>query len=139
MFLLKRWSLLVSFFIAAVLVTAPVMAHGHAKHSIDCIFGMKGMEVQIRDLADGVQITMTSEDEEVITRLQKRAWEKVEPGDDMREHDCLLHMTSVQVLVEEVPNGVILTVTSTEDETIAKLQEMARRTKKGCRHDGHHE
>jgi hypothetical protein len=48
-------------------------------------------------------------------------------------------MASVQVLVKEVHNGVVLTITSTDEETIAKLQEMVRRTaKKGCRHGGHH-
>jgi hypothetical protein len=133
------WSLLVGFFTAVVLVFTPVMAHGHASHSAYCIFGIKGIQVQISDLADGVQLTMTSEDEEIIARLQKRAWEEVESEDDTQSHDCLLHIENVQVLVKEVHNGVVLTATSTDDDTISKLQEMARREKKRCRHDGHHE
>jgi hypothetical protein len=135
----KVWPLLAGIFVAVVLVTAPVIGHGHARHSVDCIFGIKGVQVQIRDLADGVQLTMMSEDEEAIARLQKRAWEEVEPEDGTRTHDCFLHMASVQVLVKEVHNGVILTVTSIDDETIVKIQEMARRETKRCRHDGHHE
>jgi hypothetical protein len=136
--LLKTWSVLAGIFIAVVLVAAPVMAHGHARHSVNCIFGVDGVQVQIRDLGDGVLLTMTSDDEEVVARLQKSAWEQVEPEDGTREHDCFFHMASVQVLVKEVYNGVILTITSTDEETVAKLQKMARRkTKKGCRHSGH--
>jgi hypothetical protein len=98
------------------------------------------LQVEIRDVVDGVILTMTSEDQEVIAELRKRAWEQVEPEEGTREHDCFFHMEGVQVLVEEVHHGVVLTITSTDDETISELQEMARwATKKGCRHDGRHE
>lgn len=137
---LKTWSVLAGFSVVVVLVAAPVMAHGHAKHSVDCIFEMKGVQVEIRDVVDGVILTMTSEDEEVIAKLQEQAWGQVEPEEGTREHDCFLHMASAQVLVEEVQDGVVLTITSTDDETVSKLQEMARSaTKKGCRHHGHDE
>ena len=138
---LKMWCVLAGISLAVVLVAAPVMAHGHGRRSVNCVFNIEGAQAQILDLSDGVRVTMTSDDEEVIDRLQKRAWEQVELEDGMREHDCFFHnMEGVQVLVKEVHNGVVLTLTSTDEETIAKLQEMARRkTKKGCRHGGHHE
>ena len=135
---LKRWSVLAGISVAVVLVAAPVMAHGHVRHPADCIFGVEGVEVEILDLSDGVLLTMTSDDGEVVAALQKRAWEQVEPQDGKREHDCFFHMASVQVLVKEVHDGVILTITSADEKTIAKLQKMARRTVKGCRRDGHH-
>jgi hypothetical protein len=126
--------------VAVVLVSAPVMAHGHGRHSVNCIFEIEGVQVEILDLSDGVLLTMTSDDEEAVARLQKRAWEQVEAKDSTREHNCFFHMANVQVLVKEVYDGVTLTITSTDEETVAKLQEMARRnTKKGCRHHGHHE
>jgi hypothetical protein len=131
----RRWSVLVGISIAVAMVAAPVMAHGHARRSVNCAFEMKAVQVEILDLADGVRLTMTSDDEEVVDRLQKRIWEQVEPGDGTREHDCFFHMANVDILVKEVYNGVVLTLTSTDEKTIAVLQEMARRkTKKGCRH-----
>jgi hypothetical protein len=137
---LKIRSVTLGIFFATVLVTAPAMAHGHAKHSDKCIFQIQKVHVQIEDLGDGVLLTMTSDDEEAIARLQENAWEQVEREDGERAHDCFFHMAGVQVLVKEVHNGIILTITSTDDETIVKLQEMARQlTKKGCRRHGHHE
>jgi len=136
----RTWSVLAGVSVALVLVASPIMAHGHAKRSVNCIFAIEGVQLQIQDLGDGVLLTMTSDDEETVARLQKRVWEQVEPEDGTREHDCFFHILNAQVLVKEIFDGVILTITATDEETVAKLQEMARRKmKKGCRHDGHHE
>jgi hypothetical protein len=137
---LKIWSVLVGIVSAVALGVAPAMAHGHGKRSAKCIFQMEKVDVQIDDLGDGVLVTMTSDDEEVIARLRERAWDRVEAEDGAREHDCFFHMAGVQVTLKEAHDGVILTITSDNEKTITELQEMARRaTKKGCRHYSHHE
>jgi hypothetical protein len=133
------WSVPVGIFVTLVLLAAPAMAHGHER-SVNCLFRLEGVQVQLDDLVDGVLVTLTSEDEEVVDRLQKNAWEKMEEDAGAQEHDCLFHMAGAQALVQDVYNGITLTVTSTDANTIAKIQETARwKAKKGCRHDGHHE
>lgn len=136
----RIYPVLVGLFVAAVLAASPAMAHGHAGRSTDCLFQIEQVKVQIEDLSDGVLLTMTSSDEEAISRLRERAWKQVESEDGAREHDCFFNRPGVQALVKEVHDGVVLTITSADEETIAELQEIARRTaEKGCRHGSHHD
>jgi hypothetical protein len=137
---LKSPPFLACLFVAGAFLAAPAMAHGHGQHSGGCLFGMEKVQVRIDDLADGVRVTLTSDDEEVVDTLQDRAWEQVDPQAGGREHDCFFHREGFGVLLDEVHDGVILTITSSDEETVAELQEMARRVaKKGCRHGSHHE
>ena len=131
-------SVLLGVCLTAVLIAAPAVAHGH-KRSGDCLFRIDDAQTQVEDLADGVVVTLTSKDEATVSELQTIAWAQVEQDESERRHDCFFQMAGAQVLVQDLSDGVILTITATDEETAAELQERARQaTRSGCRHKGRH-
>lgn len=68
----------------------------------------------VEKLANGVQLTITSDDADAVTKIQEHAAKKAEKN---RE--------GVSVLVANISNGVIITHTSDDAEMVAKMHERA--------------
>lgn len=75
------------------------------------------------NLENGIKITITSSDPTVVTKLQTdfknghgpRFWEKHQPGDFPK-------LENVDHKIENISNGIKITLTSTDATTISKLQ-----------------
>ena len=78
----------------------------------------------VENIENGVQITITSDDEDVVTHLQEERNPRGPRNEDV------VHT------VENIENGIILTITSDDEALVEHIQEMAELRENGSPHRG---
>jgi len=94
--------------------------------------GQKNIEREITYLDDGVEIEITSEDNEAVDKIHERHENEQAPK-NADEHD-------VNRSVEYTDDGVIVTITSDDPDEVSRIQEFADEgpKKHGPKHGGEH-
>lgn len=114
--------LLVLVLILAVLVSAPMLADDHP----GCMKA-KGVQRTVANLDNGVRITVTCSDPNLVAEVQAR----VAKGCG---GECPMSARGVTRAVENTADGAVVTATSSDPALVKALQEHAA---KGCSHEGH--
>jgi hypothetical protein len=86
---------------------------------------MESVDQEINLLDNGIQITLRSEDPETVDRLQNMP-EPGEKGMHFRrggEGPLPFMNENVERTVEDIENGVVITLTSEDDEVVSQLQD----------------
>ncbi|MEK7673237.1 MAG: hypothetical protein AAB373_05115 [Patescibacteria group bacterium] len=74
------------------------------------------------NISNGVKVTMTSTDPEIVAKIQEgpKAKGMMKGMKGMKEHKDFLK--DVTKSIEQITNGIVLTLTSTDADVVAKLQ-----------------
>jgi len=111
---------------------------GHGEGHADSPFHAEGVTMQVENLENGAAVTYTAEDAALVTQLQEFTAKKVsgEGGDHGCKHDCPCKWEGVNRTAENQDNGVKLTLTAEDAETVTRIQEhMAKKAEGGgCDH-----
>jgi hypothetical protein len=117
---------------ALALMAWPAPADAHE----DCPCHLKGVEHSVEQLNNGVRVSFIATDAqanpELVAKVQKMV---AAHASRMADSPC---MAGVQTSVDNLPNGARLTLTSSDEDTVKRLQSM--HSGKGCPKGGkHHE
>lgn len=83
---------------------------------------------QVETLANGVKLTLTSSDPQVVAQLQS----KTEACGKEGCKDCPMHAPGVTRTVEKMANGVVITATASDPQLVAALQKHVAGMNAGC-------
>jgi len=95
-------------------VAWPAMAGGA------CCSKDQGVTRQVENLANGVRITITAQDPQMVAKLQSQG-ESCGAGCK----DCPMHAQGVERKVEKIAGGVVITATSSDPKQVEALQKHA--------------
>ena len=90
----------------------------------NCPMGMKDAKVEVNNIANGVEVKITSDNPEVVNKIQEHKANC--------QHDGLKDAKSE---VTSISNGVLIKITSDNPEVVKKIQEH----KANCLNNGHKE
>lgn len=91
------------------------------------------IERTVEDIRGGVRTTTTSDDPELAKLIQRHVWqmkERLEQGQPIRMMDPVFreifrHHDAIDMQIEEVPGGVIVTETSSDPDVVALIRQHA--------------
>lgn len=85
---------------------------------------MDGVDLAINLLDDGIQVTLTSEDADTVTKLHNLPKTKKDGPGDHKGHGPLETFLEENVdrSVENIDNGIVITLTSDDPEMVTRLQ-----------------
>jgi TusA-related sulfurtransferase len=86
-----------------------------------CPMGMKGAKIETTNIANGITLTITSDDPEVVKQIQECAANCKCEG----KKDAKCEVTNVS-------NGVTMTITSDDPKVVKKIQEHKANCLKNC-------
>ncbi len=98
----------------------PMMAKG--KKCSLCPEKMKGVETAGKNTANGVEITMTAKDKDLIAKVQEMALVHYNSKDAMCP-DCPARVEGARIRVTKTETGAKTEITGTTPEMIRKIQE----------------
>ncbi len=108
-------------FAAAIAVAATAFAGG--KPCAGCPCGMEGVTRSVENLDDGVRVTLVAKDPETAETVRKMM-DSRHPGKcGCAKCACPMMSAGVDRKVEGTADGVVMTVTSQDPETVKKIQE----------------
>ncbi len=100
---------------------------GHHGEGHPSPFHTEGIDAAVENLDNGVKMSFTSEDAETVAHIQEHMAKKAESGrSDASEGcggDCPCGWEGVTKSVENLDNGLSVTLTTEDAETVPKLQE----------------
>jgi len=109
--------------------------HGKGHHSP---FQSEGVDAKVENLDNGVKMTFTSEDAELVGHIQEHM--NKEEGAEGCKCDCPCKWEGVTRTAENLANGITVTLTSEDAELVTKVQEHVAKMAEGegCGgHEGH--
>ncbi len=110
--------------------------HDHAAHAEghhDSPFHAEGVTTALENIENGATLSYTTENAELVTELQEFAAKKAEGGHDGCKGDCPCKWDGVSKSIENLDDGVKVTMTAEDAELVGKLQEaLAAKVESGC-------
>ncbi|MCX7895449.1 MAG: hypothetical protein N2447_05800 [Thermoanaerobaculum sp.] len=106
--------------VLVIAVAAFFLFSGAAYAGGACCSKDSAVTKQVENLANGVKITMTSNDPKVVAKLQSK-----EEGAGEGCQGCPMHAQGVTKTTEKLPNGVVITATATDPKLVSALQQHA--------------
>jgi hypothetical protein len=95
---------------------------GHHGDGHPSPFHAEGIDSGIENLDNGVKMSFTSEDAETVAHIQEHMAKKAESGEGCGG-DCPCGWDGVTKSVENLANGLAVTLTHEDAETVTKMQE----------------
>lgn len=108
-----------------------MMAHMRIIHGL--LVQHEAIEREVEDIPGGVRTVTTSDDPEVAALIKKHVWQmkqRLEQGQPIRRMDPLFreifrHHDAIEMRIEEIPEGLIVTETSDDPEVVALIRQHA--------------
>ncbi len=107
--------------VAAALVVAATAFAGE-KPCAGCPCGMEGVTRSVENLDDGARVTLTAKDPETAEKVQKMMDERHPGKCNCAKCKCPMMLEGVERKVEATADGVVMTVTAQDPETVKKIQ-----------------
>ena len=107
-------------FAAALAVAATAYAGG--KPCAGCPCGMEGVTRSVENLADGVRVTLVAKDPATAEAVRKMMDERHPGKCGCAKCKCPMALKGVDRKVEATADGVVMTVTAQDPETVKEIQ-----------------